>query len=145
MRLWTDSKTSSRKTVNQKTTSSGCSGTMFTLLALLSSSPFLCPKETMNFAVRAYNAGVTQDQVAIKAVAKLPNSVVATIWYPITEQQRPQGWEHGLRFALNKPLLDASEVRLGWRWRVRQITPGFKRYCGHPHINQVILSVNEIA
>ncbi len=103
------------------------------------------PETNCGLAERAYNAGVTQDQIAMIAVAKLPNSVLATIWYPITEQQRPQGWEYGLRYVINEPLLDASKVRLGWRWRVRRITPAFRRYRKYANIHKDILSIDEVA
>lgn len=103
------------------------------------------PEKNKDFATRAYNAGVIKDQIEMRAVAKFPDSVVATIWYPVTEQHRPQGWEFGLRFTINLPLLDASEIRLGWRWRVRQITLGFRRYHKYQHIRRDILNISEIA
>ena len=85
------------------------------------------PSSNADTAARAYFAGVSQEQIAVRAIARSTDSVVATVWYPISEQQRPQGWEKGLRFAIVDPLPVASEVPIGWRWTLRTMPLGFRR------------------
>lgn len=86
------------------------------------------PNSNAETATRAYIAGVSQEQIAVRAIASFTDSVVATVWYPISEQQRPQGWEQGLRFAIVDPLPVASEVPNGWRWTLRTMTASFRRF-----------------
>jgi len=94
------------------------------------------------FAAQAFHAGTTKDQVAVKAIARLPNATVATVWYPLTEQHRPQGWVQGLRYSIAKPLQHAVHVTGGWQWHFRKLGPAYRRY--HRFAGDSILSTQEL-
>lgn len=105
--------------------------------------PTTIPESNTELAVRAFHAGTTKDQVALKAIARLHNTTtVATVWYPLTDQHRPQGWPQGLRYSIAEPLQSAVYVTGGWQWHVRKLGSAYRRY--HRHAGDSILSAEEI-
>jgi len=101
------------------------------------------PHSNTEIAARAYDHGVRQEQIAISAVATFADKAAATIWFPVTEQDRPQGWENGLRYTIRQPLHLVRELPVGWRWSLHQMSRAFRRY--HSFSGHSILSMDEIA
>ena len=100
------------------------------------------PSNNRQTAQTAYNNGVAMGQVEIRAMAGIQGGMAATIWYPTFEANRPEGWDHGLRFSIAEPLREAQEVGKGWRWNLRKYTPAFRRFHRFPHHS--ILKTSEI-
>lgn len=100
------------------------------------------PESHTALAARAFHEGTAKDQIAVKAIARLPSATVSTVWYPPSEQHRPQGWEQGLRYSIDQPLQQAVHVTASWRWYLRKYGLAYRRY--HRFAGDFILSTQEI-
>ena len=81
--------------------------------------------ESLALAKKVFNEGRRKGFVDVHAVAIADNTVVATVWFPRTEDDEIQGWNRGMKLSISEPLLRAKTFGV-FRWWLFSFLPRFR-------------------
>jgi hypothetical protein len=75
-----------------------------------------------------YEVGRSRGLVSVHAIFYSPGIVGCTVWFPKSEADSVQGWDSGLKVSVAVPLGIGAEVRSELSWKLRTLSPTYRRY-----------------
>jgi hypothetical protein len=75
-----------------------------------------------------YELGQSRGLVSVHAIFYSPGFVGCTVWFPQREADSVQGWDSGLKISVAVPLGIGAEVRSGLSWKLRTLSPMYRRH-----------------
>ena len=81
-----------------------------------------------HLAEKAYNHGRKRNIVEMKVIAYLEELSVVTVWYPQTDRDIPQGWDHGLKFSIRMNMSQVKIICSNLQWKFYELVPAYRRY-----------------
>jgi len=79
-------------------------------------------------AKKAFENGRKENLVRVDALCSIESYAISTIWYPITELDRPQGWDHGIKLCINSYFGPGKRIKSDFHWNIIKLSFAYRRY-----------------